>query len=149
MKSYKTIISTIILLGFFQNSLAGEPKADAVGTYCAGLKDSGRANPKDNHLGLTGEEDKMHNVLMSILAEPCLLAEGGTMPSDVRKKINNLLKEAGYPSEFVSELFPFCQGESWTKTKCIDIYNSIYEKKAQYIKAEVEAYKKKNEDLGY
>ena len=133
----KTILVTTLLLGFSdlmaQNQIGTIAKPDAVGIYCVGY---GNYKEERKELILTEDENKMNKQILwgSVdTSETCGMAIANMLSTDRRKEISDRLTEAGYRTEGVSDLLPSCKGWQWTKTRCVDTYKSLYDKKAKFL----------------
>ena len=132
----KTILVITLLLGFSdlmaQNQIGAIPKPDAIGIYCVGY---GLYEEEKEKLLLTEDEKKMNGMMMFLLGDLrqiCLMVAQNLLPAEGRKEINDPLT-VGYPSELVSDVFPICKQWEWTKTRCVDTYKSLYDKKAKLL----------------
>ena len=150
----KTILVTTLLLGFSdlmaQNQIGTMPKPDAIGIYCVGY---GLYREK---LVLTEDEKKMNEgiiFLLGDLRQACMAVATNLLPADNRKEMSDELTKIGYRTELVSEVFPTCKQWEWTKTRCVDTYKSLYDKKAKFLEERYDeadaASKKLDKKLGY
>ncbi len=155
----KTILVTTLLLGFSdlmgQNQIGKIPKPDAIGIYCVGYglyRDIGEREK----LVLTEDEKKINQAIVFLLGDlrqVCIAVAANMLPADDRKKVSDELTKTGYRTELVSEVFPTCKQWEWTKTRCVDTYKSLYDKKAKFLEehydeADAES-KKLDKKLGY
>lgn len=129
------------------------PKPDAIGIYCVG---HGLYEEEKEKLILTEDEKKMNLgivFLLGDLRQACIKVAANLLAADKRKEMSDLLTETGYRTELVSEVFPICKQWEWTKTRCVDTYKSLYDKKAKFLEERYDeansASKELDKRLGY
>lgn len=153
----KTILVTALLLCFSdlmgQNQIGTMPKPDAIGIYCVG---HGLYEEEKEKLILTEDEKQMNLgiiFLLGDLRQACITVAANLLAADKRKEMSDLLTEIGYRTELVSEVFPICKQWEWTKTRCVDTYKSLYDKKAKFLEERYDeanaASKELDKKLGY
>jgi len=116
-----------------QNQIVITQKPDSIGIYCVG---HGLYKEEKEKLKLTKDEEEMNVAMLFLLGDlrqVCMMVATNMLPADNRKEINNELTKIGYPTELVSEVLPTCKQWEWTKTRCVDTYKSLYDKKAKFL----------------
>ncbi len=149
MKFKIMLVTTLLLLGasdlIAQNQIVTTQKPDLIGIYCVGY---GIYKDEKEKLILTEDENKMNAaVLRNVDPEVCMMVATNMVPVDTRKEVSDKLKKAGYPTELVSEVFPICKQWEWTKTRCVDTYKSLYDKKAKFLEERYDEADRANKEL--
>jgi len=83
----------------------------------------------------------------------CMTVATDLIPADELKEINDGLRKEGYPNSIMDDVFPKCKEKEWTKTRCVDTFKSLHNKKFEFFKKRHDAIdarsKKLDQKLGY